>query len=285
MHYTVNDKQKNKKICRNGCPWAQLKQKYHHHQILSLLVEHRASMKSFQALRSPAIPLTSFHDFLVSSSIVLCHVLFGLPLLLYPWGFQSNAVFSVAPASLRNVCPIQFHFLLFSSISVGFCLAILHNSSFVILSVHFIFIIRLKNLFINICNLFVIWLVVFQNDIQISGNSEDLERHIRFHNRTCDAVRTDVGHLARNTFTNLFVHNKPEYNVQLSVWVWDDSVSVVTVFNSVHARWRICIKWQSANSCCCVVTCSDTYIYKFLFSLQALLYSQDAGRCVMRGRS
>ena len=34
------------------------------HQILLLLVEHRASMKSFQALRSPAIPLTSFHDFL-----------------------------------------------------------------------------------------------------------------------------------------------------------------------------------------------------------------------------
>jgi hypothetical protein len=26
-------------------------------------VEQRASMKSFQALRSPAIPLTSFHDF------------------------------------------------------------------------------------------------------------------------------------------------------------------------------------------------------------------------------
>ena len=59
----------------------------HHHQILLLLVEHRASMKSFQALRSPAIPLTSFHGLLVlliSSSIVLRHVLFSLPLLLYP---------------------------------------------------------------------------------------------------------------------------------------------------------------------------------------------------------
>jgi DNA-binding IclR family transcriptional regulator len=59
----------------------------HHHQVLLLLVEHRASMKSFQLIRSTAIPLTSFHDFLVpliSSSIVLHHVLFGLPLLLYP---------------------------------------------------------------------------------------------------------------------------------------------------------------------------------------------------------
>ena len=58
-----------------------------HHQILLLLVERGASTKSFQALRSPAIPLTSFHDLLVlliSSSIVLRHVLFGLPLLPYP---------------------------------------------------------------------------------------------------------------------------------------------------------------------------------------------------------
>jgi hypothetical protein len=59
----------------------------YHHLVLLLLVEHRASMKSFQLIRSPAIPLTSFHDLLVpliSSYIVLRHVLFGLPLLLYP---------------------------------------------------------------------------------------------------------------------------------------------------------------------------------------------------------
>jgi hypothetical protein len=97
-------------------------------------VQHRDSMKSFQALRSPALPLTSFHDFpvpLISFSIVLRHILLGLPLLLYPWGFQSNAVFSIAPTSLRNVCPVQFHFLLFLWFSIGFCWVILHNSSFV----------------------------------------------------------------------------------------------------------------------------------------------------------
>ena len=88
-----------------------------------LLVEHRASMKSFQALRSPAIPLTSFHDLLVlliSSSIVLRHVLFGLPLLLYPRGFQSNAVFSVPPvfyvmcAQSNSILFFLSHFLLTS---------------------------------------------------------------------------------------------------------------------------------------------------------------------------
>jgi hypothetical protein len=102
---------------------------------LILLVEHRTCVKSFQALRFPAIPLTSFHDlpvFLISSSVVLRHVLFGLPLLLYPCGFQSNAVFSVFPVSLRNVCPIQFYFLLFIIISIGFCLVIIHSFSFVI---------------------------------------------------------------------------------------------------------------------------------------------------------
>jgi len=58
-----------------------------HNQVILLLAEHRASMKSFQALRSPAVPLTSFHDLpvpLISSSIVLRYVLLGLPLLLYP---------------------------------------------------------------------------------------------------------------------------------------------------------------------------------------------------------
>ena len=57
-----------------------------HHQVLLLLVKHKTSMKSFQALRSPVIPLTSFHDLpvpLISSSIVLRHVLICLPLLLY----------------------------------------------------------------------------------------------------------------------------------------------------------------------------------------------------------
>jgi hypothetical protein len=36
-------------------------------------------------------------------------------------------------------------------------LVLLHSSSFVILSVHFIFIIHLEHLLINVCNLLVIW--------------------------------------------------------------------------------------------------------------------------------
>jgi len=139
-------------------------------------------MKSFQALRSPAIPLTSFHDLPmlpISSSTVLRHILFGLPVRLYPWGFQSNAVFSIGPASLHNVCPIQFHFLLFIWISIGFYSVILHNPLFVIFSVHFIFIIRLKHLFINIWNFFVIWLVVFQVSQAYKNNDFTFVLNIR----------------------------------------------------------------------------------------------------------
>ena len=44
-----------KQIRREGVECINL---VHHHQILLLLAEHRASMKSFQALRSPAIPFT-----------------------------------------------------------------------------------------------------------------------------------------------------------------------------------------------------------------------------------
>ena len=103
-----------------------------------------------------------FLYFLFHPLIVLRYVLFDFPLLPYPWGFQSNAGFPIAPASLHNVCPIHLHFLLFVWIYISFCLVILHNSSYVILSANFIFIIRLKHLFINISSLLVILLVVFQ---------------------------------------------------------------------------------------------------------------------------
>jgi hypothetical protein len=72
---------------------------------------------------------------------------------------------------LRNACPIQFHFLLFIWVSIDFCLVILHSFSFLILSVHFTFIIFLKHLLISVCNLLVIWLVVFQ--VSQAYNSTD----------------------------------------------------------------------------------------------------------------
>ena len=63
---------------------------------------------------------------------------------------------------MYNVCPIEFHFLLFMWFSIDFCWVILRNSPFVIFSGHFIFITGLKHLFTNICSFLIMWLVVFQ---------------------------------------------------------------------------------------------------------------------------
>ena len=74
---------------------------------------------------------------------------------------------------LHNVCTIQFHFLLFIWVSIDFWWVIFHSSSLVILSVHFIFIVRLKHLFTNIFSLLVIWLVVFKVLQAYNNNNND----------------------------------------------------------------------------------------------------------------
>ena len=68
--------------------------------IFRLLVQHRASVKSFQALRSPAITLTSFHG----SSCVSYFVLY-CPL---PRSFRPTS----SSISLRIPTPMRFSLLL-----------------------------------------------------------------------------------------------------------------------------------------------------------------------------
>jgi hypothetical protein len=63
-------------------------------------------MTIFQTLRSPDIPLTSFHVlpvFLISSSIVFRHVLFALPILLYPFYTPLHHVPTVKPEAATAV--------------------------------------------------------------------------------------------------------------------------------------------------------------------------------------
>jgi len=87
-----------------------------------------------------------FHPLLSFTTFSLAYLFFYIP-------EDSNPMqFSLLLLLLYVMCPIQFHFLLFIWISIGFCLVILYGSSFVMLSVHFIFIICLKHLFINVCN-------------------------------------------------------------------------------------------------------------------------------------
>ena len=83
---------------------------------------------------SSYIPLTSFHDLpvlLISSSIVLRHVLFGLPLLPYPWGFQCPSIYGATapsgPWPPSKCASTRHHFLLFSSI-FSFLIVAMHLS-------------------------------------------------------------------------------------------------------------------------------------------------------------
>jgi hypothetical protein len=70
--------------------------------------EHRAFTKIRHLTRFLASTLTSFHVLpwsLISSKIVLRHVLRGLPRDLVPWGFHSKAAFAMSPGGRRSVWP------------------------------------------------------------------------------------------------------------------------------------------------------------------------------------
>ena len=103
--------------------------------------EQRASTKRLQRVLFWASLFTSPHvspSFSVSSATVLLQVCFGLLLHLFPYGFQSNAVFSIHPLSFLNVCPIQFHFRSLVSNLIYFWPDFSHDSLFDIISGHII---------------------------------------------------------------------------------------------------------------------------------------------------
>ena len=108
-----------------------------------------------------------------------------LLLFLYVMCVQSNSIF--------------FFFIWFS---IDFWSVILHSSTFVILLVHFVFIIRPKHLFTNICSLIVIWLVVFH--VSQTYNNTDFAFVVNIHILTSfDMLRflhpgtaEQIGHLA-----------------------------------------------------------------------------------------
>jgi hypothetical protein len=76
-------------------------------------------------------PLTVFQLFpilFISSSIMLLPVLLGHPLLLTPWGLQSNASRVRSLFGSHKVCPIHPHFLSLICISAGRHFALSHNN-------------------------------------------------------------------------------------------------------------------------------------------------------------
>lgn len=110
-------------------------------------------MKLIHFLLWFANALTSLQVFpisIISSSVVLPPVFLGHPLLLAPWGFRSNASFSMAPAGFLRVCPIHLYFLFSIWVSIGSRFVISHKEFVDSVSGHLMFKIRLKNLFTNL---------------------------------------------------------------------------------------------------------------------------------------
>jgi hypothetical protein len=92
-----------------------------------------ASTKRCHLVLSLAILFTSLHLFPFANASLwtdLRHVCFGLPLLLFPCGFQSKTSLSMASFHSLSVCPIQVHFRLFICINISVPPVLLLSSSF-----------------------------------------------------------------------------------------------------------------------------------------------------------
>jgi len=106
---------------------------HHHHKFLLSVRGNRASTKHRHLVLLLAILLTSFQLFPfanASLSTDLRHTCLGLPLLLFPCGFQYKASVSMTSFPFLSVWPIQFHFCLLICVDVSISSVLLQSSSF-----------------------------------------------------------------------------------------------------------------------------------------------------------
>jgi hypothetical protein len=100
------------------------------------------------------------------SLVMLLHQLLrGLPLFLFPTSRCSSACLTMLSFAFFNICPIQFHFLHFTVVSMGSCFVMFHNSMLLILSSQCVFSIFLSDLFMKVCN----FCQLFLSTIQVSA--------------------------------------------------------------------------------------------------------------------
>jgi len=102
---------------------------------------------------SAAKNLGSFQLLPASLFTDLLQLFLGLPLFLFPWGFQSSAAFGISPSSFLNVWPIQLNFLFRISTFRSSCLVNFHRSLLEIIFGHQILNINLRHLLTEVCSL------------------------------------------------------------------------------------------------------------------------------------
>ena len=125
-------------------------------------------MSLFHFCLSAAKNLSSFQLLPTSLITHLLQLFFGLPLFLFPWGFQCMAAFGISPSSFLNVWPIHLNFLISKFISS--CSVAFHRSLLEIIFGHHILSMYLRHLFTKVCILhlisFVTWILLRMRNFQ-----------------------------------------------------------------------------------------------------------------------
>jgi len=117
-------------------------------------------MSPFHFCLSAAKNLSSFQLLPASLITDLLQVFLGLPLFLFPWGFQSRAAFGISPSSFLNVWPIHLNFLFLISKFISSCPVTFHRSLLEIIFGHNILNIYLRHLFTKVCILCRIYITI-----------------------------------------------------------------------------------------------------------------------------
>ena len=128
-----------------------------------LLPEYRPPITTLQSPLSWAILSSCFHVYpvlLMSFSSSRRQVFRGLPLFLWPWGFQFRAWRPMQLGGLRSVWPSHLHLLRRMSSSTGVCCVLAHRVSLLIISGQWILRILRKHWLIKVWIFFIDALVV-----------------------------------------------------------------------------------------------------------------------------
>ena len=129
---------------------------HYHHQCLSHPFSgYRPQTTDFHLSLSWAFLAASLQlifPLFMSSSTCLHQVICGLPLPLLPCGFHWSACLVMLLVGFLSVCPIHLHLRRPISLSIGSCSVLSHRILLWALSLHLIFIIRLKQVLMKTCS-------------------------------------------------------------------------------------------------------------------------------------
>ena len=128
-------------------------------------------MSPFHFCLSAARNLSSFQLLPASLITDLLQLFFGLPLFLFPWGFQRRAAFGTSPSCFLNVWPIHLNFLFLISQFISSCPFAFHRSLLEIIFGHHILSIYLRHLFTKVCIL--LWISFVTSQVSHTYNITD----------------------------------------------------------------------------------------------------------------